>query len=239
MEEISAAYQGDRLAHYLAGQADRERGDPVCEEIWKNMLWHKSKRRVIGKTILDIGCGDGHMACAIADLGAGRVVGIDPSEAMLATAQVRAASRENVFFVLGKGEMLPMPDASCDGIFSRFALQHADDLGMACSEAYRVLKKGGFFTGSLPTVDLFAAENPEVRQLEGTLMPWRLQGAGNALVHNKIITNESAHGVFENAGFLGLRSNVRIMDNSLGYLDPEYPWGRHLRTTQFVFDVWK
>ena len=42
---------------------------------------------VKGRSVLDLGCGDGRLCCELADLGAARVVGVDPSTRMLAAAR--------------------------------------------------------------------------------------------------------------------------------------------------------
>ncbi len=50
---------------------------------------------IVGRSVLDIGCGPGHYSIALAKLGAGEVLGIDFAEGMLQLARERAA-QENV-----------------------------------------------------------------------------------------------------------------------------------------------
>ena len=68
--------------------------------------------------VLDLGCGAGLDSLILAGRKAGRVVGIDFSEAMLVRArQASAAYGVNVTFCLGDAERLPVDEASIDVAF--------------------------------------------------------------------------------------------------------------------------
>jgi ubiquinone/menaquinone biosynthesis C-methylase UbiE len=82
-----------------------------------------------GQRILDVGCGLGDAALALAeDLGDdGEVVGIDTSAAMVAVAQKRASgARCQVRFVVGNALALDEPDAYFDVVRVRADLAVAD-----------------------------------------------------------------------------------------------------------------
>jgi len=100
-----------------------------------------------GATVLDLGCGAGlDSLIASRRVGAaGRVAGVDFSQAMLEPARrgAREAGMENVVFCRADAERLPLPDASIDvalvnGIFNL-------NPGRECifHELARVVRKGG------------------------------------------------------------------------------------------------
>lgn len=89
--------------------------------------------------MLEVGCGTGRLAAALADRGA-RVWGVDPSADMLA--QARAAAGKRVGFKQGRAEALPFKD----GWFERAVLRlvvHLVDRERALPELARVVVPGG------------------------------------------------------------------------------------------------
>ncbi len=98
-----------------------------------------------GKTVLDLGCGGGFMAEAMAERGA-LVVGLDPAEEALAAAREHAAAVGlEIDYRTGVGEAMPFEDASLDVVVSCDALEHVRDLGQVLDEVARVLKPRGLF----------------------------------------------------------------------------------------------
>lgn len=114
-----------------------------------------------GRRILDIGCGPGVLAKALAARGAA-VTGIDPGEAAIrdAAARVPGARFERAF-----AEALPFGDGSFDGAVILNALHHVPAPGAALAEAARVvgpgcpvlvvepLAEGSFFAALRPIED--------------------------------------------------------------------------------------
>jgi SAM-dependent methyltransferase len=94
-----------------------------------------------GRDVLDIGCGDGLFAAALADAGA-CVTGIDPDAAMLRAAAPRRAGRD-LHLVRGRIEALPFPDASFDLVTAVTVLCFVRDEATAWREMARVLRPGG------------------------------------------------------------------------------------------------
>lgn len=97
----------------------------------------------VGSTIVDLGCGPGHVAGWLADRGVASV-GIDLSPAMVEIARrshPRAAFRE--------GDLLSLPagDAEFGAAIAFYSIIHLDprDLGSAFSEVRRVLRPSGRF----------------------------------------------------------------------------------------------
>ncbi len=97
-----------------------------------------------GARTLDLGCGGGHVAYAVAPHVA-EVVACDLSPQMLAV--VAAAARErglaNLRTVEGPAERLPFADAGFDLVLSRYSAHHWRDFAAGLREAARVLRPGG------------------------------------------------------------------------------------------------
>ncbi|BDC52809.1 hypothetical protein F183_A51240 [Bryobacterales bacterium F-183] len=78
--------------------------------------------------ILDIGCGAGAIALALAARHPkAQVTGLDISEPLVATARQRAQALPNVNFELGDAQRHPLPPATFDTIVSRFGVMFFDD----------------------------------------------------------------------------------------------------------------
>ena len=95
-----------------------------------------------GERVLDIGSGPGFLAAEMArEVGPeGRVVGVDPSESMLASARRREAPVE---YMAGDALALPVADESFDVAVSTQVYEYVADMPAALAEARRVLRRGG------------------------------------------------------------------------------------------------
>lgn len=113
---------------------------------------------VAGKTILDVGCGDGSFASELAQRGAD-VTGLDPDPVMIAVARHQAGiERIQLRLVEGKAETLPFADAEFDRVLAVAALCFVPDAQRAVAEMARVTKPGGrLFIGELGSGSLWAA----------------------------------------------------------------------------------
>lgn len=99
-----------------------------------------------GQRLLDVGCGRGEAALALADdLGDdGDVVGIDASAEMLRVARSKAgAARCRVRFTVGDACSLDEPDDSFDVVRAERTLQWLADPLAAVAEMARVVRHGG------------------------------------------------------------------------------------------------
>ncbi len=117
-----------------------------------------------GARVLDVGCGDGVLACAAAARGA-VVTGVDPDPAMLAAARARAEhDGTHVDFVEGRIERLAFADATFDVVAAITVLCFVADAHGAVGEMARVLRPGGrLILGELGRWSLWAA----IRRLRG------------------------------------------------------------------------
>lgn len=129
---------------YLSGQKSFFGGrNDWSRKIIKDFMGNVSK-----KTILDVGCGDGGDMIEYQNLGAEKVVGIDPSEYMLIEAKKRLKDDTNIN--LGSFEEIPLHDNSIDIIVSRYSFHYLESFDNAYREVYRVLKPGGNFITIVP-----------------------------------------------------------------------------------------
>ena len=105
-----------------------------------------------GETVLDLGSGGGiDVLLSARRVGpGGKAYGLDMTDEMLALAREnqRKAGVENVEFLKGEIENIPLPDNSVDVIISNCVINLSSNKDRVLSEALRVLKPGGRFAVS-------------------------------------------------------------------------------------------
>jgi len=159
--EIAARQFGDTAANYLhssvhAQGADLERVEALT-------------RRLAPRHALDLGCGAGHVAFALARGGAAQVIAYDLSAPMLAVVEREAAARAHAAIRCRRGpaEQLPFGDASIDLAVTRYSAHHWASVPAALLEVVRVLRP----SGTLVVIDVVA---PEAALLDTTLQTLEL-----------------------------------------------------------------
>jgi demethylmenaquinone methyltransferase / 2-methoxy-6-polyprenyl-1,4-benzoquinol methylase len=100
-----------------------------------------------GQRVLDVACGTGLVAFALARHRDCEVIGLDQSEAMLSGAHARLAELPalagRVTFVRGEAERLPFADCEFDALTFTYLLRYVDDPGATMRELARVVRPGG------------------------------------------------------------------------------------------------
>lgn len=125
-----------------------------------------------GETVLDLGSGAGADALISARrVGpTGKAIGLDMTDEMLDLARrnAAAAGAENVEFLKGHIEDIPLADASVDVVISNCVINLSDDKPKVLREAARVLRPGGRFAVSDVIADPDMDEATRANMVEWT-----------------------------------------------------------------------
>lgn len=136
-------------------------GADVPSEDTLKLLGH-----VEGKRILDLGCGAGHNAIALAHQGA-KVIGVDESSDQIADARA-AAEREGVKLELHHAPLAELAFVradTIDAVVSAFGLAAVEDIDRVFRQVDRVLRPEHHFVLSMPhpAFALIDPDDPERR----------------------------------------------------------------------------
>jgi SAM-dependent methyltransferase len=142
------------------------------------------------ETVIDIGCGTGSsLRHLLAYCPKGRLVGVEPSAAMLAIALEQTQQADlggRIEFYCAPAEALPLDDASVDSALAFSSYHHWQSVALGLSEIYRTLKPGG---------RLMLAEEPEIlalHELSLAVIQQQLRVAGFRELDTRRLTHGEA-----------------------------------------------
>lgn len=131
-----------------------------CVTFWEHLYRYRfAASYVLGKSVLDIACGEGYGTAALVRAGAASVLGMDVSE----SACTHARQKYGVDARVGDAEHIPLPDGSIDTVVSFETIEHIEHPEAFLDECTRVLVPGGKLVVSTPNRDVYSdgeAPNP-------------------------------------------------------------------------------
>ncbi len=143
-----------------------------------------------GETVLDLGSGGGiDVLMSSKFVGkSGKIYGLDMTDEMLALANRNKEKMgvENVEFIKGVIEDIPLEDETVDAIISNCVINLTEDKTKALSEAYRVLKQGGRL--AIADVVSLRPVSPEIKK-QAQLWAGCISGAMPIEEYKKILEN--------------------------------------------------
>jgi arsenite methyltransferase len=168
-----------------------------------------------GETVLDLGSGAGaDVLISARRVGAtGKAFGLDMTDEMLELARANAAGVENVEFLKGYLESIPLPDASVDVVISNCVINLAADKRVVLAEAARVLRPGGRFAISDVIADegMDDATRADMRQWTGCIAGALTEAEFRAALADAGLTDveiRPTHRVHEHAGAAIIRART-------------------------------
>lgn len=138
-----------------AGQWDRMRDELFGRSSYLLSLLSLLDSEMV---VADLGCGTGLTAELLAPI-VGRVIAIDDSDAMLASARERLEPHGNVEIHQGRLEQLPLEDGVADAVTLILVLHHLPDPAEVIAEVARILRP----RGKLLIVDMLPHDRDEYR----------------------------------------------------------------------------
>lgn len=144
-EALAARTGGETWPESIAGEMERHYSPGRTWEALGNALFGLLS---LGE-VLDVGCGDGHLATLLEGRCA-HYLGVDVSPKVVEAAERRARGRADgaagagrVRFEVADMHALPLPDESVDVALLLHVLGYSTEPGLALREAARVLRPGG------------------------------------------------------------------------------------------------
>jgi ubiquinone/menaquinone biosynthesis C-methylase UbiE len=169
-----------------------------------------------GEPVLDLGSGAGAdvLISARRVAPSGRAIGLDMTDEMLelARANAREAGVENVEFVKGYIEEIPLPDESVDVVISNCVINLSADKGMVIREVARVLRPGGRLAVSDVIADagMDGATRADMQQWTGCIAGALTRGQFEAALADAGLVDleiRETHRVHEHAGSAIVRAS--------------------------------
>lgn len=122
---------------------------------WEHIYRYRfASRFVPNRRVLDIACGEGYGAAALAAAGAASLVGVDICEQTC----IHARRKYGIDARPGKAEEIPLPSHAVDVVVSFETIEHVERPKLFLDECLRVLAPGGLLIVSTPNRDVYNEE---------------------------------------------------------------------------------
>jgi len=149
-----------------------------------------AKKYLVGKKILEIGCGEGDRTKLFYTV-ANQVIGVDIVN------KVKKEHKNHFSFLLADGKKLPFQNEYFDAIVSFDVIEHIEDDKAVANEMFRVCKRGGFLLLGTPN-RLRLSNRLYVLIGKRILYPYYL---GPETIHIREYTMQSLTFLIEKGGF--------------------------------------
>ena len=155
-----------------------------------------------GQTIIDIGCGGGHLVEEISkSIGSsGSAIGVDPSEFQIKTAKERCKNLSNVQFLCSDANDINIDENSCDAVTFTQTLEYISNVDEALFAAKKLQKPKSIFVNVSTLWNFFGFHGPEkelndmmheiYRSQKHPMLPVQLNGKLEKQGYTNIKTNE-------------------------------------------------
>jgi ubiquinone/menaquinone biosynthesis C-methylase UbiE len=133
-----------------------------------------------GKTILDLACGEGHVARALAEATGKNVtvLGVDASESMIRIAREKSQEYRDclAFRQVDACDLAGIEDDSFDVAICNMALMDIRNYRQAISEVSRTLRAKGVFVFSILHPCFFTPRSDWLKDGDGNIIGWKVDG---------------------------------------------------------------
>lgn len=174
------------VASYLV---HRHSGLSSPNEVMEGPAFRRALGDIEGKSVVDLGCGDGTFAAELTAAGCASYLGVDASVRMIDLAADRYAT-ESVRFVVGDIANFAFSESGVDVVTARMSLHYVADIDAVFERVARCLEPGGRFIFSVVhpvitsnevasdgprtnwTVDRYFETGPRLRSWFGATATW-------------------------------------------------------------------
>jgi len=126
-----------------------------ARQVWADYYAKLLLKRGGIRRVLDLGCGDGESAGLFRSYPSVKYMGIDLKHAPICN----SPRKHNGIFTVYNGINLPFSDGSFDTVYSKQVLEHVAHPRELIKEVYRIISKGGYFIGSVSSMEPYHAHS--------------------------------------------------------------------------------
>ena len=155
-----------------------------------------------GQTIIDIGCGGGHllkeMSLAVGDKG--KIIGVDSSDYQIKSAEKFCSDLSNIELLCCNADNIMIEPKSCDAVTSTQTLEYIEDIDDVLRETKRLQKQNSKFVNISTLWDFFGFHGPDpelnkimhdsMKGQKHPMLPIQLSGKLEKLGYKNIKTQE-------------------------------------------------